>query len=130
MLKKGSKLNSILTGSCPQCQKESMYVGKNPYNLSKMLQMNERCSHCDLKYQIEPSFFYGAMYVSYGLNVAIGVAAFVVSFVFFNTSIGTSFVAIVAALVVFSPIILRLSRNVYINMFVKYNPKAAEKTIS
>ena len=31
MLKKGSKLNSILTGSCPKCQEESMYVDKNPY---------------------------------------------------------------------------------------------------
>ncbi|HEY6144157.1 MAG TPA: DUF983 domain-containing protein, partial [Flavobacterium sp.] len=29
MLKKGSKLNSILTGSCPRCQNESMYLDKN-----------------------------------------------------------------------------------------------------
>ena len=27
--------------------------------------------NCDLKYMIEPSFFYGAMYVSYGLTVGI-----------------------------------------------------------
>jgi hypothetical protein len=62
MLKKGSKLNSILTGSCPKCQNESMYVDKNPLHLGKVLKMNENCSHCGLKYQIEPSFFYGAMY--------------------------------------------------------------------
>ena len=124
MLKKGSKLNSILTGSCPQCQKESMYVAKNPYHLSKMLQMNERCGHCNLKYQIEPSFFYGAMYVSYGLNVAVCMAAFIISFVFFHTSIGASLVAIIIALVALLPIILPLSRNIYINMFVKYDATA------
>jgi hypothetical protein len=45
--------------------------------------MKENCSHCGLRYQIEPSFFYGAMYVSYGLNVALGIAAFIVSFIFF-----------------------------------------------
>ncbi len=57
MLKKGSKLNSILTGTCPKCQNESMYEDKNPLHLSKVLKMNETCSHCGLRYQIEPSFF-------------------------------------------------------------------------
>jgi uncharacterized protein (DUF983 family) len=120
MLKKGSKLYSILTGSCPRCQKESMYLDNNLLHLSKILKMNDHCSHCGLKYQLEPSFFYGAMYVSYGLNVAIGIAAFVVAFVLFKASIGVSFVAIVAAIVLMYPLIMRLSRSIYINMFVSY----------
>ncbi|KQO32788.1 MULTISPECIES: DUF983 domain-containing protein [Flavobacterium] len=127
MLKKGSKLNSILTGSCPKCQKESMYSDKNPLHLTKVLKMNDNCSHCGLKYQIEPSFFYGAMYVSYGLNVAVGIAAFIVSFVFFKTTIEESFIAIVISLIVLFPFVLRLSRNLYINMFVSYDPKAGQK---
>lgn len=127
MLKKGSKLNSILTGSCPKCQNESMYSDKNPLHLTKVLKMNEHCSHCGLKYQIEPSFFYGAMYVSYGLNVAVGIAAFIVSFVFFGASIEQSFLAIVITLIVLFPFVLRLSRNLYINMFVSYDPKAGQK---
>ena len=127
MLKKGSKLNSILTGSCPKCQNESMYSDKNPLHLTKVLKMNENCSHCGLKYQIEPSFFYGAMYVSYGLNVALGIAAFIVSFVFFGASIEQSFLAIVITLIVLFPFVLRLSRNLYINMFVSYDAKAGQK---
>ncbi|WP_316634343.1 DUF983 domain-containing protein [uncultured Flavobacterium sp.] len=127
MLKKGSKLNSILTGSCPKCQNESMYSDKNPLHLSKVLKMNENCSHCGLKYQIEPSFFYGAMYVSYGLNVAVGIAAFIVSFVFFKTTIEQSFLAIVITLIVLFPFVLRLSRNLYINMFISYDPQAGKK---
>ena len=124
MLKKGSKLNSILTGSCPKCQNESMYSDKNPLHLTKVLKMNENCSHCGLKYQIEPSFFYGAMYVSYGLNVAVGIAAFIVSFVFLKTTIEQSFLAIIVTLIVLFPFVLRLSRNIYINMFVSYDPNA------
>ncbi|MEO8534670.1 MAG: DUF983 domain-containing protein [Flavobacterium sp.] len=127
MLKKGSKLNSILTGSCPKCQNESMYSDKNPFHLTKVLKMNENCSHCGLKYQIEPSFFYGAMYVSYGLNVAVGIAAFIVSFVFFKTTIEQSFLSIIIALIISFPFVLRLSRNLYINMFVSYDPKAGQK---
>jgi len=122
MLKKGSKLNSILTGTCPRCQNESMYLDKNPLHFSKILKMNEKCSHCGLKYQIEPSFFYGAMYVSYGLNVALGVAAFIVSYLILNSSIKTAFIAIIVSNVVLFPFVLRWSRNIYINMFVSYKP--------
>ena len=121
MLKKGSKLNSILTGTCPRCQKESMYVDQNLLHINNCIKMNEKCSHCGLRYQIEPSFFYGAMYVSYGLNVAVGIAAFIVSFIIFNSDLKTAFIAIIASILVLFPIVLRLSRNIYINMFVSYD---------
>ena len=126
MLKKGSKLYSILTGTCPKCQNESMYIDQNPLHLSKVLKMHDHCSHCGLKYMIEPSFFYGAMYVSYGLNVAIGIAAFVVSFALFDLDMKGSFIAIFASLVLLMPFVLRLSRNIYINMFISYEKDAAK----
>ena len=126
MLKKGSKLNSILTGTCPKCQKESMYIDPNPWHLSKVLKMHQHCSHCGFKYMIEPSFFFGAMYVSYGLNVAVGVAAFVISRYLFESSLTTAFLAIFAALVILMPFVLRWSRNIYINMFVSYDENAGK----
>ncbi|MBL7472962.1 DUF983 domain-containing protein [Robertkochia sediminum] len=126
MLKKGSKLYSILTGTCPRCQQESMYTYRNPYNLMNTLKMNETCSHCNLKYKMEPSFFYGAMYVSYALGVAFAVAAFVVSFLFIGTDLLTAFMSIVGTLVVFMPVIMRLARNIWINFFVKYERDAGK----
>lgn len=118
---------SILTGNCPRCHQESMYEKSNPYTLSKIFSMNERCSHCGLKYKIEPSFFYGAMYVSYGVGIAFAVAAFVISFLFIGTSLLTTFIAIVGTLIVFMPVIIRLSRNIWINFFVKYDPTSVKK---
>lgn len=123
MLKKGSKLNSILTGTCPRCQNESMYLDKNPLHFSKLIKMNEKCSHCGLKYEIEPSFFYGAMYVSYALNVALSIATFVVSYLILDSSIKNSFIAILVANILLFPFVLRWSRNIYINMFVSYDKK-------
>ncbi|MDE3742842.1 DUF983 domain-containing protein [Maribacter polysaccharolyticus] len=127
MLKKGNKLYSILTGTCPKCQSESMYLEENPYKLGELFKMHERCSHCNTKYKIEPSFFYGAMYVSYAVGVAFAVAAFVISFLFIGTSLLTSFIAIVVTMIVFLPVIIRLSRNIWINFFVHYDPNAAKK---
>jgi uncharacterized protein (DUF983 family) len=101
-------------------------LDKNPLHFSKILKMNEKCSHCDLKYQIEPSFFYGAMYVSYGLNVALGVAAFIISYLIFNSSIKTAFIAIIVSNIILFPFVLRWSRNIYINIFVSYKPDLKE----
>jgi len=127
MFGKGSKIASIFKGTCPRCQEESMYEDANPFNLSKIYAMHETCSHCELRYAIEPSFFYGAMYVSYGLGVAFAVAAFIISYVFVGTTLKTAFIAIIATLIVFMPVMMRLSRNIWINMFVSFDKNWKEK---
>jgi uncharacterized protein (DUF983 family) len=123
MLKKGNKLYSILTGSCPRCHQESMYADNNPYNLGSLFKMQARCTHCNTKYKIEPSFFYGAMYVSYAVGIAFAITAFVIAFLIIGTSLLNTFIAIVVTMVVFLPVIIRLSRNIWINIFIKYDPK-------
>jgi len=128
MFKKGSKLYSIFTGACPKCHQESMYTNPNPYVLNKLFSMNERCSHCNTKYQIEPSFFYGSMYVSYGVGIAFAVATFVISYIFLGSTLNTAFIAIIAAMIVFYPVIVRLSRNIWINIFMSYDKNLAEKS--
>ena len=122
MLKKESKIHSILTGSCPRCHQESMYQTKNPYILTDLYKMNEKCTHCGLKYKIEPSFFFGAMYVSYGLTIAIGVASFILGSIFKKLNVNESLLTISVGILLFMPITARLARNIYINMFVNYNP--------
>ncbi|SDB52724.1 Protein of unknown function [Flavobacteriaceae bacterium MAR_2010_188] len=127
MIPKKSILYSILTGACPKCHLEYMYVNSNPYNITETLKMHDHCSHCKTKYQIEPSFFYGSMYVSYGVGIAFAVAAFVICFLVLKTSLVLAFVTIVIVLVVMSPIIMRLSRNIWISLFVKYDPEVVQK---
>ena len=84
--------------------------------------MHENCSHCETKYKMEPSFFYGAMYVSYALGIAFGVAAFIVTYFFIGEkSLVNNFIVIIATLIVFMPVIMRLSRNIWINMFLSYD---------
>ncbi|WP_274473924.1 DUF983 domain-containing protein [Mangrovimonas aestuarii] len=126
MFKKGSKLYGIFSGRCPKCHGESMYINKNPYLLSETLKIHEKCSKCRTKYQIEPSFFYGSMYVSYAVGIAFATAAFIVSYLFLSSSLITAFIAIVGTLVVFMPIIMRLSRNIWINLFMSYDKTLAK----
>lgn len=118
---KGTKLYSIFTGTCPVCQNESMYTSPNMYNPKKTQEMHERCSHCDTKYKIEPSFFYGAMYVSYGVGVALAIATFVIANYVFNLGRLNIFFAIMAIMILGLPVIIRLSRNIWINLFMSYD---------
>ena len=127
MFKKGNKLYSIITGNCPKCHEESMFKNKNPYILSEALDMHENCSNCGTKYKIEPSFFYGAMYVSYAVGIAFAVAAVVVSYLILKANINVVFLSIIGTLIVFMPIILRLSRNIWINLFMHYDGSLAQK---
>ncbi|MBV7269861.1 DUF983 domain-containing protein [Winogradskyella luteola] len=127
MIRKGMKLYSILFGACPKCHKESMYTVKNPYVLSDTLKINDNCSHCNTKYRMEPSFFYGSMYVSYAVGIAFAVAAFVISYLMFESSITVAFISIILTLIGFMPVIMRLSRNIWINLFMSYDKELAKK---
>lgn len=129
MFKKGYKIYSIFTGACPKCHEESMYKNKNPYILIETLDMNDHCGHCNTKYKLEPSFFYGAMYVSYAVGIAFAVAAFIITHFIFQANIHYIFISIILTLIVFLPIILRLSRNIWINFFMHYDKKAAKNNL-
>jgi len=126
---KGTRIYSILTGYCPVCHEESMYKESNPYKLGSIFEMQERCSHCQTKYKIEPSFFYGAMYVSYAVGVAFATAVFIIAHYFLGADLLISFFAIIGALIILMPIITRLSRNIWINFFFSYKKEASSKSL-
>lgn len=123
MFKKGSKLYSILFNKCPKCHEGDFMKEKNLFKLHKAYKMHENCANCSFKYMMEPSFFYGAMYVNYTLTVGVSIITFVISTLLFNLSLLQSFIPIVVILILTAPISIRLSRIIWINIFVKYNPK-------
>ncbi len=121
---KGTRLYSIFKGKCPRCQEGNIFLSGNPYNLSKLGKCHSRCSSCNFKFEKEPGFFYGAMYVSYGLTVAFSVSIFVaVSVLFPEASVSTYIGAILSGLLLLFPITFRLSRAIWLNIFQKYDPE-------
>ncbi|AQS94937.1 DUF983 domain-containing protein [Polaribacter sp. BM10] len=123
MFKKGTKIYSIAKGKCPKCHEGDFFKYKFTFNPSKITQLHDNCPSCNLKYMMEPSFFYGAMYVNYGITVALSVATFLISSLVFNLGLLQSFAAIIITLILLAPVNLRLSRILWINMFVSYDPK-------
>ncbi|TXD47606.1 DUF983 domain-containing protein [Polaribacter sp. IC073] len=126
MFKKGTKIYSVANGKCPRCHEGDFFKYKFTIHPSKITQLHDNCPECNLRYMIEPSFFFGAMYVNYGLTVAISIATFLIATLLFSLTLLQSFAAIIVALLALTPLNLRLSRIIWINMFVSYS-KNSEK---
>jgi uncharacterized protein (DUF983 family) len=61
-------VGDILRQRCPRCRLGSIFR----YSIFRGFpKMHDRCSVCDLKFDREPGYFLGAMYVSYGLGLVI-----------------------------------------------------------
>ena len=120
MLKKGSKIYSILRGKCPRCHEGDFFKYTFTMNIFKVNKIEKKCSQCDLKYMIEPAFYFGALYVSYGITVAICIATFITSKIIFDLALLSSFIAVFIVLILCIPVNLRLSRILWINMFINY----------
>jgi uncharacterized protein (DUF983 family) len=120
---KGTKLFSVVTGKCPRCQEGDLFINKNPYKLKNWDGMHEHCSNCDLKFELEPGFFQGAMYVSYGLGVAQSVAVFLVFWVIIGFDPLWFFIVNTVGLFLMAPVLFRVARAAYLNIFIKYEKK-------
>jgi len=128
MLKKDSKLYPILHLKCPRCHEGDVFKAGFSYRFSKITEMNTHCPNCNLKFEREPGFFYGAMYVSYALTVALWVAVAVAFFVLSESIDPWLFMIVgIGLLLILLPGIYRLSRVIWLTMFVAYEPKEEKK---
>jgi len=63
-----STLGAILRQRCPRCRSGSIFR----YSIFRGFpKMHQRCPVCDLKFQREEGYFLGAMYISFGLALAV-----------------------------------------------------------
>lgn len=116
---------SLISNKCPKCNKGKVFKN-SALNLFKIGKMEENCSHCNFIYEKEPGFFFGAMYVSYGLIVAESVAIFIISRLILNIDWFISFGLIILISLALIGVNYKLSRLIWIYMF--YSDKNVKST--
>jgi len=102
------------------------------------MKMHKACPTCGQPTEIEVGFYTGAAYVSYALTVAIAVAVFVAWYVLigFTMSDLSDFrifwclLTTVAVIVAVTPYIMRVSRSIWLSLFVKYDKHWRDNGIS
>lgn len=88
--------------------------------------MPDRCPECGQPFELEVGFWYGTGFVSYGLSIVLTIVSFVAWYVLIGMSVRDNrffwWMGInIAMLIVLQPWLMRLSRVIYLNIFVKYD---------
>jgi uncharacterized protein (DUF983 family) len=125
-----SLLLSILQNKCSRCRQGHLYMDSHPYHLRTFMKMHETCPVCGQPFEIEPGFWYGTGFVSYALSVAVCVATFIAWKVLIGFSLHDNrlfwWMGLNGLLlVILQPVLMRLSRTIWLNFFVRYRPADA-----
>lgn len=116
---------------CPRCREGKMFPEGTLFS-TKFMKMNDHCSVCGQSFMPEPGYYFGAMFVSYGLNAAFFIAVWVAMIVLMDeVSLTAMLIALVVVILGLLPITFRLSRVLWIYIFVRYenqkNPHRGER---
>lgn len=122
------QLNALLQMKCPRCRCGNMF--ESPTLSTSFMKMNPTCSECGLNYEIEPGFYWGAMYVSYGITCAIMIiVGGLVLLLGNNPDTWVYLTSIIGTFIVASPFTYRISRVLMLHLFspIKFDARYAKK---
>lgn len=112
------RLLKILQCKCPNCEKGAIFKSSGNLMIFSMPKMNRNCDRCGFTFEKETGFFFGAMYVSYGIACALMIAAMVIMWGILKiTNPLTVFAVIAGLIIVCSNYNFMLSRTIWIYFF-------------
>ena len=112
-----SSLRAILEAKCPKCREGDMFEFPLSH-LRKFSRMHTHCPICELRFEVEPGFFIGAMYVSYAMSLGIFfVVSFLIYTLFNNPDFQYYVIGIPLMVLILLPIMYRYSRVIFLHLF-------------
>ncbi len=118
-------IGSVLKLKCPKCGESDLFCNKNVYQYKGFFDMPKECPNCKQDFRVEPGFYYGSMYISYGLTIAITVAVFVAMYVLNIFTIKWFLIADILTLLITLPYIFKVSRAFWLAIVVKPKNKTS-----
>ena len=120
-----SHLKAGLALKCPRCHQGEMFT-HSALDLQKFDQMPEKCPACGFRYEIELGFYWGAMYMSYGLSVMIVFLVGISLYFLADDPPTWVYLTVVAITIVgFTPVLFRYARVIMLYFFgsVSFDPR-------
>jgi len=130
--KPASEFSAAMHGKCPKCRKGEMFRASSLGFLSQ--KMNTTCPYCNFQFEIEPGYFYVAMFVSYGMIVAEMVMVAVTTYFLTHSESPWLYVGLLLGVTfILSPFNYRFSRIIllyWLTPNLHYDPERAKKPYS
>lgn len=106
--------SAILGCKCPRCRRGAIFPVA-VYSFTKLTDVNKTCPVCGETLVPEPDFFYGAMYISYALSVALFITIMVaLNILMTDPELMVYIGSVVFFNVLLMPIMLRYSKTLYL----------------
>ncbi|RAW02160.1 DUF983 domain-containing protein [Pseudochryseolinea flava] len=122
-MKNRSAISGILQMRCPQCREGKMFPANTLYT-TQFMKMNDRCACCEQPFTPEPGYYFGAMFVSYALNAAFFIIVWLGMYLLMdNITVTDMIIALLIVVLGLLPITFRLSRVLWIYIFVRYDER-------
>lgn len=113
-----ARLISLLKEKCPNCEQGEVFEDKGNIFLFRSPKMRKRCPVCKHTFEREPGYYWGAMYFSYALAIAEGVAVYLFALLIFEDPYDyRTVLLILLALLLLSFVNLRYSRLLWMYLF-------------
>jgi uncharacterized protein (DUF983 family) len=122
------RLSSIFNMTCPRCYHGKLYV--SPFNWRKPMLMQKECPVCGQKFEPEPGFYYGAMFISYIFIGFFSLGFTLLSVFAFGLSFELTFGLLLGVLAIMFFWNLRFSRSIWIHLVVRHDREATKKGVS
>ncbi|MBX2898634.1 MAG: DUF983 domain-containing protein [Cyclobacteriaceae bacterium] len=116
-----STLNRIIAGTCPVCGTGKVFLFR-AYQITRFAIMHPACPVCKATFNPEPGFYYGAMFISYAITVAIMVAVWVFLKVLIDPTDLVYGSALVVSAILCAPFSFRFSRVLWLYWFGGHRP--------
>jgi hypothetical protein len=112
-----------------------MFSDPNPWKLRRTMKMPGKCPECGQPYELEVGFWYGTGYISYFLSFIVSVLTLIAWWLLIGISLKDNhffwWMGFNAAFLVFlQPWLMRLSRVVYLYIFVHYDPNYKNSSVT
>lgn len=120
-MKKKMKISwkAIWNYKCPRCKEGDMY--KKPFEFSKPLNMHRRCPNCNLDFEPEPGFYFGALMISYAVSSWMLLIPALTLVFYFDWSVNGAMLFTLAFAAISYLKVLRISRAIYLHFSMRYD---------
>jgi hypothetical protein len=113
-IKPRGTFSAMLHLKCPHCHQGNLFTVTNPYKLKTLSLMPDLCPQCNLTFNPEPGFYWGALYTSYALGVALALIDFTIVYLICGWRVWPIMLSITLLLLLTAPLTFRYSRVMWI----------------
>jgi hypothetical protein len=98
---------------CPRCGQAPMFSG--------LFRTHERCAHCHLKYEREPGYFLGSIYINYGVTALLLTVAWITLRFGYGFDSRRLVIGLAAFLLVFQMFFFRYGRALWLALDCQFD---------